>query len=136
MKKSKILGLIAIALAISSLIIIASDSSTYVDFKTAIEQPERTHQIVGHLCMDKAVEYQPEVDPNSFSFFMKDTKGKECKVICKKEKPAEFERSEQIVLTGNMNEGIFVAHEILLKCPSKYQDEKIQNENIIFEDAI
>ena len=66
---------------------------------------------------------------------MKDEAGTEIQVICQKEKPAEFERSEQIVLKGSMKGEAFVAHDILLKCPSKYQDEMIQNKNIIYEDA-
>jgi len=127
------LGLIAIAIAISSLMVIAGDASTYVDFKTATERKGSTVQIVGHLSLDKEISYKPEIDPNSFSFWMKDENGLEKRVICQKEKPAEFERSEQIVLTGQMKEDVFYAHEILLKCPSKYQDEKLQNEDLIFE---
>lgn len=134
MKKTQIIGLIAIALAISSLMVIAGDASTYTDFAAAIEQPNQVHQVVGHLSMDKEVVYNPEVDPNSFSFYMKDEQGKEVKVICKKEKPAEFERSEQIVLKGQMMDDVFVAHDILLKCPSKYQDEMIQNETVYFDE--
>lgn len=136
MKKTHIIGLVAIALAISSLMVIADNTSSYTNFATAMEESDRNHQIVGHLCIDKPVVYNPEVDANSFSFFMKDENGKEQKVICKKEKPSEFERSEQIVLKGKMQGNVFVAHDILLKCPSKYQDEKIQNQgNIIYEDA-
>ncbi|BDS13451.1 cytochrome c maturation protein CcmE [Aureispira anguillae] len=135
MKKTQIIGLIAIAIAISSLITIAGASSTYTNFATAIEQPNSIHQVVGHLSIDKEIVYNPEKDANSFSFYMKDEEGKEHKVICQKEKPAEFERSEQIVLKGQMKGDVFVAHDILLKCPSKYQDEMIQNENLIFEDA-
>lgn len=133
MKKTHIIGLIAIAIAIASLISIAGDASTYTDFAAAIESPNTTHQVVGHLSIEKEVVYNPEVDANSFTFFMKDENGKEMKVLCQKEKPAEFERSEQIVLKGQMREDVFVAHDILLKCPSKYQDEQIQNsEHIIY----
>ena len=135
MKKTHIIGLIAIAIAIGSLMVIAGDASTYANFATAVEQPNTVHQVVGHLSLDKEIVYNPEVDPNSFSFYMKDENGMERKVICQKEKPAEFERSEQIVLKGQMKDDVFVAHDILLKCPSKYQDEKLQNENIIYEDA-
>ncbi|WMX16287.1 MULTISPECIES: cytochrome c maturation protein CcmE [unclassified Aureispira] len=135
MKKTHIIGLIAIAIAIASLIAIAGDASTYTDFATALENPNAVHQVVGHLSIDKEVVYNPEADANSFTFFMKDEKGKEMKVLCQKEKPAEFERSEQIVLKGQMKGDLFVAHDILLKCPSKYQDEKLQNENIIYGDA-
>lgn len=126
MKKTHIIGLIAIAIAIASLMVIAGDASTYTDFSAAIEQPDQDHQIVGYLSTDKEIVYNPEVDANSFSFFMKDKNGKEQKVVCQKEKPTDFERSEEIVLKGRMKGDVFVAHEMLLKCPSKYQDEMIQ----------
>jgi cytochrome c-type biogenesis protein CcmE len=133
MKKTHIIGLIAIAIAVAALISIAGDASTYTDFTAAIEKPNLTHQVVGHLSIEKEIVYNPELDANSFTFFMKDENGKEMKVLCQKEKPAEFERSEQIVLKGQMQGDVFVAHDILLKCPSKYQDEKLQNgENIIY----
>lgn len=131
MKKTHILGLIAIAIAVASLITIAGQSSTYTDFETAIAQPNRNHQIVGYLSTDKEIAYNPEVDPNSFSFYMKDkNNGHEQKVICQQAKPQDFERSEEIVLTGTMKGDVFVAHHIQLKCPSKYQDEMIQAEGI------
>jgi len=130
MKKTHILGLIAIAIAVASLIAIAGQSSTYTDFETAITQTDRNHQIVGYLSTDKEVVYEPEVDPNSFSFYMKDKKGKEQKVICQQAKPQDFERSEEIVLNGQMKGDIFVAHHIQLKCPSKYQDELVQTEGV------
>lgn len=135
MKKTHILGLIAIAIAIGALISIAGQASTYTNFTEAKLYPGNTHQVVGHLSTDKPVVYNPEKDPNSFSFYMKDEAGTELQVVCQKEKPAEFERSEQIVLKGKMQGEVFVAHDILLKCPSKYQDEMIQNKNIIYEDA-
>jgi len=124
MKKTHIIALIAIAIAIGA----------YTNFTEAAAKPNQTHQVVGHLSTDKPIEYNPEVDPNSFSFFMKDESGTERKVLCQKEKPSEFERSEQIVLKGRMQGEVFVAHDILLKCPSKYQDEQIQNANIVYED--
>ncbi len=127
MKKTHILGLIVIAAAVGILISMAGDFGTYGDFATAAAAPERNHPIVGHLVTDKPVEYRPEIDPNSFSFYMKDNKGEVRKVICLREKPQEFERSEQIVLTGKMEGEVFKAHDIQLKCPSKYQDEAIQN---------
>lgn len=127
MKKIHIIGLVAIAIAIAALISIAGDASTYTDFETALAQTDRNHQVVGHLSLDKAVEYNPEVDPNSFSFYMKDKNGKEQKVRCLIAKPQDFERSEQIVLTGRMREEVFEAHDIQLKCPSKYKDEALQN---------
>ncbi len=129
MKKMHIIGLIVIAVAIGVLITQAGDYNTYTDFATATAQLDKNHQIVGQLVLadDKPVVYDPEVDANSFSFYMKDKNGQERKVICKSEKPQDFERSEQIVLTGKMEGDVFVAHDMQLKCPSKYQDQALQN---------
>ena len=40
-------------------------------------------------------------------------------------KPQDFELSEQIVLTGKMQGDVFMASDMLMKCPSKYKDEEI-----------
>ena len=125
MKKIHILGLIAIAAAIAILISVAGDFSQYSDFSTAINQPDRNHQIVGYLSLDKPVTYDPQ-KPNEFSFFMKDNNDLEREVLCLQEKPQDFERSEQIVLTGQMKGEVFVAHQIQLKCPSKYKERELQ----------
>lgn len=117
-----LIGLLVIAAAIGVLISMATEFSQYADFSTALAQPDRNHQIVGHLALDKPVEYDPAKDPNVFYFHMKDAKGKEHKIKCLREKPTDFERSEQIVLTGKMDGELFVAHDIQMKCPSKYQD--------------
>lgn len=132
MKKTHIIALIAIAIAIAALVSIAGQASTYANFMEAAAKPNQTHQVVGHLVTDKPVVYNPETNANSFSFYMKDESGTERQVICQKEKPAEFERSEQIVLKGSMQGDVFVAHDILLKCPSKYQDEQIQNADMVY----
>ena len=44
-------------------------------------------------------------------------------------KPQDFERSEQVVITGNMKNDVFVADKILLKCPSKYTENEIKAED-------
>jgi cytochrome c-type biogenesis protein CcmE len=41
-------------------------------------------------------------------------------------KPQDFERSEQIVLTGQMRGKEFHASKILMKCPSKYTQDKLE----------
>jgi cytochrome c-type biogenesis protein CcmE len=67
----------------------------------------------------------PEKDPNYFSFYIKDTKGEERKVVLLASKPQDFELSEQIVVTGKMKGDTFVATDLLVNCPSKYKDEEI-----------
>jgi cytochrome c-type biogenesis protein CcmE len=123
MKLSSILLLVGIAVAAVVLVSVAGDFGTYSSFKEVMANPSERHQIVGHLSMDKDPEYNPTQNPNLFSFYMKDEHGIEKKVIYQGPKPQDFERSEQIVLTGKLEGNDFVATEMLLKCPSKYKDQ-------------
>lgn len=113
-----------VAISIALLLSITGDVNTYSNFTEATNSGDRV-KIVGQLSKDKEMYYKPEEDPNYFSFYLKDEKGEERKVILHSEKPQDFEMSEQIVLTGSVKGEEFVATDILLKCPSKYKDEEI-----------
>ncbi len=120
-----ILSIVLVAAGALLLINASKDMSTYSTFNDAIEK-QQTVKIVGHLSKDKEMTYDPEKDPNYFSFYMKDANGQENKVVLLAEKPQDFERSEQIVITGKMEGDEFFASDMLLKCPSKYKDEEIR----------
>jgi cytochrome c-type biogenesis protein CcmE len=126
MKKTSILFLILIAAAIGILITMLGDFNTYSDFETALSSPDRTHTVIGQL-VPGTTEYDPTTDANKFSFVKKDEKGLEKKVVSLSEKPQDFERSEQILIKGSFEKGAFIASSMQLKCPSKYQDQAIQN---------
>jgi cytochrome c-type biogenesis protein CcmE len=124
MKKLHIILIVLIAVAVAAIIGSISDASTYANFQLAFEQPNKEFHVVGVLSKDKQVIYEPEVNPNIFTFFLLDNEGEERKVILNKSKPQDFDRSEQIVIIGKAgNDGeTFIASDILLKCPSKYED--------------
>ena len=124
MKKIHVIGIVMIVVAVVLLTNAAGDMSTYASFQEAETSQQRV-KIAGELAKDKAMEYKPEVDPNYFSFYIKDMNGEERKVVLLAAKPQDFELSEQIVLTGQMEGEIFVATDMLMKCPSKYKDEEI-----------
>ena len=124
MKKSAIFGLIVIAVAIGVIIVSTSQSSTYGTIADAKKTDSELH-IIGHLDLKKGVYYDAAKDANLFSFYMKDTTGVECKVVYTGTEPEDFERSEKIVLVGKMDGENFHASHILLKCPSKYKQDKI-----------
>jgi len=125
MKKSSILGLVIIAIAIAVIISTYSSSSTYGSFNDAKQTTDELH-VVGHLDKSKELYYNAAKDANYFAFFVKDNKGEECKVVYTGTKPQDFEKSEQIVLTGRMKGKEFHASYILMKCPSKYTQDKIE----------
>ena len=124
MKKSSILGLVTIAVAIAVIISLYSKTSTYGSFSDAKKTAAELH-VVGQLDKQKELYYNAVKDANYFSFYVKDKKGEECKVVFIGTKPQDFERSEQIVLTGQMVGNEFHASYILMKCPSKYTQDKI-----------
>ncbi len=47
-------------------------------------------------------------------------------VVLLKPKPQDIEKSEKIVVIGSYKNDVFVAKEILMKCPSKYNENKIE----------
>lgn len=129
MKKIHIIGIIIIAIAIGAILTTLGNTSTYADFNEAINNPHSEFHVVGKLNKEKETVYNPKENANLFTFYMIDNKGLEKKVILHKNKPQDFERSEQIVLIGKMKGDEFHASEILMKCPSKYNDTKSQEAN-------
>lgn len=125
MKKSSIAGILIIALAIGIIISTYADSSTYGSFNDAEESTSELH-VVGQLNKEKELFYDPKLDANYFAFYMRDNEGRERKVVFNGSKPQDFERSEQIVLTGKMVGNDFHASKILMKCPSKYTNDQVE----------
>ena len=122
MKKTHILAIIVIAIAIGAILTTVSDSSTYSNFSEAMENPGKEYHVVGQLNKEAEMTYDPEVDANLFAFHMIDNNGEEQLVHFAGSKPQDFERSEQIVLVGKYENDTFQASKILMKCPSKYNE--------------
>lgn len=129
MKKSSIIGIIIIAIAIGVIISTYADSSTYGSFSDARESQTELH-VVGQLNKQKKLVYNPQKDANYFAFYLLDKQGKECKVVFSGAKPQDFERSEEIVLTGKMVGDEFKASKILMKCPSKYNKDEVEIQEV------
>lgn len=135
MKKTYIIALIVIAVAVGMIITTAGDASRYVTFEEAMLMARkgdnsRIH-VVGTLKKNErgeivGLKYSPETNPNFFSFSLKDSQGKEQTVIYRNPKPADFERSEQVVVIGYFKDQRFEAEKILMKCPSKYQENAVE----------
>ena len=124
MKKVHIIGIVLIAVAIGVLMSISNDVSTFTTFSDATTSG-KVVKISGQLSKDKEMYYEPQKDPNYFTFYLKDSENAERKVVLLSAKPQDFERSESIVLTGKMDGDTFLASDMLMKCPSKYKDEEI-----------
>jgi cytochrome c-type biogenesis protein CcmE len=136
MKLSHIIAIAIIAVAIAIIIFTAGDASTYVNFDQAHEMASTGNEtpihVVGQLKKDGSghvVGLENSEDKLSFSFILIDDKKKEQKVIYNEPMPPDFLRSEKVVVIGHYQNDQFIAKKILLKCPSKYQDQKLTNVN-------
>lgn len=80
----------------------------------------RSVQLAGFLGSTGA--YDPD---GLFTFDLQDNTGKMVKVVYSKPKPANFEQAVSIVAIGKYDsaKGVFVADDMLVKCPSKYQEQ-------------
>ncbi len=120
--------LIVLIAAISAILV-----STYtravdsVTFAEAAAQGERQVKIVGTFDKTQSVEYDANTDADLTKFYVTDSEGKTCYVHLrdKQGKPMGLEMSENVTLEGKMgNDGVFYASHMLMKCPSKYNDQK------------
>ena len=132
MKNTHIIGIVLIALAVMIIIITAGDASTYVTFTEAKKMSENGNNkkihVVGQLTKDmtgRVTGINPSQDMLSVSFRMTDNEGKEQQVYYNEPMPPDLIKSEQVVVIGSFQEDVFIADKILLKCPSKYQEEEI-----------
>jgi cytochrome c-type biogenesis protein CcmE len=110
----------------------AGDASSYVTFKEAQEMASTGNDNKIHVVgtLKKAVDgnivgIEPADDKLSFTFTMLDADQREQKVYYPEPMPVDFLRSEQVVVIGAYRNDLFVADKILLKCPSKYQEQEI-----------
>ncbi len=139
MKKSHIIALGIIAIAIAIIISTVGDASTYVGFneaeQVAKEGSTKSMHVVGKLKKDAngnfvGMLYDPAIDPNHFEFVMIDSLNYESKVVYNQPKPTDLDKSEKVVVVGKMDleQKCFKAEQILLKCPSKYNNTKLTDE--------
>ena len=125
MKRIHIIIIIVIMVAIGVVISTLVNSSTYADFSAAKKNIGSDYQIIGKLNTQKPILFEAWKDANSFSFFMHDNAGIEMKVIYGGTKPQDFERCDQVVISGSATDSVFYAKTLLLKCPSKYNDKRV-----------
>ncbi|MFN3847835.1 MAG: cytochrome c maturation protein CcmE [Spirosomataceae bacterium] len=135
MKVSNIIILVVIAVAIGAIIsLTVGDASSYVSFSEAEQMAKEGNNkaihVVGELKKDAnnqpvGMMYEPSIDANHFEFMMRDSLGFESKVVYNQPKPTDLDKSEKVVVVGKMDVSnkCFRADQILLKCPSKYNNK-------------
>jgi cytochrome c-type biogenesis protein CcmE len=122
MKRSHIILLLLVAAVVGTVISTFSSSSRSVGFATAQADPGEEYKMSGTLVREEPVVYDPEVDPNRTEFHMRDKEGNVQRVLLNKPKPTGLENSESVDIYGHFDGATFTATEMLMKCPSKYNE--------------
>ena len=133
MKKTSIIILVGIAVLIAALLAYSVDFSTYDTIESARKKEGKFVHLIAKVDLSKPIEYDPAVNPNYLAFHAIDSLGATTRVVYRNSKPTDLEKSERIVMKGNMEDGHFECKDILLKCPSKYKDDKQQLEKSVSE---
>jgi len=120
MKRTHIAIIVVIAVAIGAIMVSINDASTYVGFTQAQETPGTKYTVIGYLDKEAPMNYNARAQ--KFAFVAIDKEGNKNQVIYNQPKPQDFERSEEITMKGYATDSAFIAEEILMKCPSKYNE--------------
>ena len=130
MRVREIVILLIIAASLSFMLAQILNFDPYSTFSEAKKQINKKITVIGTLNTNKSIEYFPK--NNILTFYASDKDSIESKVIFLGAKPQDFERSEEITMTGYATDTAFIANTILMKCPSKYNEtnELINSENI------
>lgn len=120
MRPKTLVGLVLIVAFTSMLFLnFGQQVGGYMNFAEAEASGSKAH-VVG-MWVD-AEQFRYDASSNVFSFQMEDEVGNVRMVRYNNPKPANFEDAEKVVIDGYAEGSHFVAENILVKCPSKYND--------------
>ena len=130
MKGKYIIGFVIIGIAMAIIISMAGDASSYVTFEEAKQLSDKgfdkSIHVVGELPKTPTGTVTSIIespDKLSFRFDLIDEVGKKQTVLHNNPVPTDFLKSEKVVIIGAYEGDKFIANKILLKCPSKYQED-------------
>ena len=122
----KPLHMIGIAMIVLAIVLgyygLQSALRPYTTSVTEAISTGRGVQLAGFLVPGEQGHYDAS---QNFTFSMQDATGKVVQVIYPKPRPANFEKAISIVAIGHYDAGknAFMADDMLVKCPSKYQEQ-------------
>ncbi len=120
MKSKYVIGIgIILVFIIFAAINLSKSLTPYV----SLEEAKKSHSVV--QVKGKRIEGSEfyDLQRKVLIFRMQDDNGEEFEVVYHGVKPANLEQATEVVVIGRYEEGKFLADQLLVKCPSKYQAE-------------
>ena len=129
MKNKYIFGGFIIVVFLGIMVYLFTQSNIqYKDDFTQVMNTTKTVKATGSWIKTKS--YEIDKKNKTFTFYMVDDKGNQMKVVYDGTMPNNFETATSVVVTGKFDRGYFHAKDILTKCPSKYENQKVQSSGI------
>lgn len=130
MKKTQIILLVLIAVAIAVLISFLNTAGTYDSMQMAIEKPGKFMHVAVRLDKSKPVEYDPVKDANYLSFHAipVEDPGQSVRVVYRNGEIPNLMVSERLILKGKYENDHFECKDVQTKCPSKYKEEQAKGQ--------
>lgn len=98
-----------------------SSQAVYVTNVSKLEEVgNKSVQFIGTIDHSKTL-YDYKTD--TMCFMLRDDKNNSVKVIYSGVKPGNFDGAKSAVVQGQYKNGVFHADQVLLKCPSKYENQ-------------
>jgi cytochrome c-type biogenesis protein CcmE len=112
-------GVVILAAIVFGALAFANNLTPYVTIAEA-RAADRSVQVHGYL--KEALGYD---ELERFNFVLEDDQGDEMLIVYDQAQPANFEQATGFVVIGRYDhsENAFLADKILVKCPSKYQEQ-------------
>jgi cytochrome c-type biogenesis protein CcmE len=121
MSRKLIIGLIIIIIfSAFALYTFQSTLSPYVSFAEAAARGGQA-QVLANLVQKETIAYDRQT--GALNFTVQDEEGTVTLVTYRGAKPNNFEHAESVVVIGSFKGDLFVAEKLLVKCPSKYEDQ-------------
>ncbi len=120
-KRNKVIaGIIITAFVLYALVSLLTNMSPYLDVSSAMARGTVTNVQINGTIVNGSTIYYP--DNNTLSF--KITDGKETIRVFYKGRINNYREGIPVVVRGDLSNGVFHAESVLVKCPSKYEEQQ------------
>ncbi len=120
LKRGIALGVVVIAAGVGLMSLVTGGGVTpYVGFSEA-RAAKSNVQVLGEILAGGS---SYDTQAGAFSFFITDANGDRMRVVYDGTKPGNFDQATSVVCVGRYDNDAFHADKLLIKCPSKYQEQ-------------
>ena len=108
-----------------TLVTFTTSLAKHVTIRQVLQMPEQTVQVPGRILKD-TVRFDAVKGELSFDIeAMQKGESGRLAIVYPQPKPENFDSATSVEAVGQYKEGVFRASNLLVKCPTKYNDQKV-----------